>query len=93
MTRKEITARIKEHLRRFEADSKINKRDSNGMLPFWHSGCWVGGRWLFVLYVSYQGASHLTTAQAEEYLAWLDAGNVGTHYQMKREYDHATQKS
>ncbi len=84
MTRKEITARIKEHLRRFETDSKINKRDNYGLLPFYNTNCWVGGRWLFVLYVAYQGASRLTTAQAEEYLAWLDAGNVGPHHQMER---------
>ena len=35
-------------------------------------------------YVSYQGEASLKKAEAEAYLAWLDAGNVGRHYEQQR---------
>ena len=85
MTMKEIASRINAHLKRFEADPKINAAKSCGgsasrLHPYWHAGSCAYGRFVYVTYVSYQGQSNLTKTQAENYLAWLDAGNVGTHY-------------
>lgn len=86
MTMKEIASRIRAHLKRFEADPKINAakpygRAGNKFHPYWNVGSRAAGRFVYVTYVSYQGTSHLTRDDAENYLAWLDAGNIGTHYE------------
>jgi hypothetical protein len=36
------------------------------------------------VYISHQGECFLKRAEAEKYLAWLDAGNVGKHYGVPR---------
>jgi hypothetical protein len=81
----ELAARINEHLTRFESDPAINKPledSSSRMKPFFNARAWKHGNGVGVCYVSYQGASQLTRAQAAEYLAWLDAGNTGKHRQL-----------
>ena len=88
---KEIARRISVHLRRFELDPKINAKDPNyGTRPYYHTHAWHGGPWVMVQYVSYQGSSSLTKDGALAYLAWLDAGNVGRHYEFERETKEAT---
>lgn len=82
---KELAARIDAHLKRFEADPEINKPRRDGTHPYYQCGAWSAGRWLNVLYVDYQGTTSLTRTQAEQYLAWLDAGNVGRHWDAERE--------
>ena len=47
---------------------------------FYRPGAWVAGGWVNVRYVSYQLTYSFRRADAEAYLAWLDAGNVGKHY-------------
>lgn len=91
---KELAEKIREHLARFEADPVINaerffehngERKSKG-IPFFHANAYYpGGPRIGVVYVSYQGSTNLTRDEAEAYLAWLDAGNVGTHFRMKHE--------
>lgn len=80
----EIAYKITGHLHRFQADPKINvsrsHRGHSGTVPYWNAGAHAAGRYVAVTYVSYQGTSHLTKSEAERYLAWLEAGNVGTHY-------------
>ena len=44
----------------------------------------VAGRYIGICYVNYQGHSNVTRADAERYLEWLDAGNVGKHHQAPR---------
>jgi hypothetical protein len=80
MKNADIAARILSHLKRFESDPVINVRQRN-LLPYWNSSASESGRYVYVQYIGYQGQSHLTKAQALVYLAWLDAGNVGRHYQ------------
>jgi hypothetical protein len=82
LTNTEIAQRINEHLKRFETDPVINAPMNHGMkvTPYYNAGASNGGRYVAVGYVSYQNTSFLTKAQALEYLAWLDAGNVGKHY-------------
>jgi hypothetical protein len=81
----EIADAIGVHLRRFEADPKINvsyktdKSISTGLHPYYQTGTYAAGRFVMVTYVTYQGADSLTKDAALKYLAWLDAGNVGTH--------------
>ena len=82
----QIAAQIDTHLKRFERDPKINKVDKkkrSGLHPFYYAGAWAGGRWVYVKYIDFQGSSNLSRAEALAYLAWLDAGNVGQHYEMK----------
>lgn len=92
----EIADRIRAHLRRIEGDEQLNpwfkmvdgKRVPDptrmGMRAFYHSGAVSAGRYVSVTYVSYQGRSSLTRAEAIAYLEWLTAGNVGTHFKQQQ---------
>ena len=85
MRLKEIAERINAHLKRFEADKEINKRDNRrgmNLQRFWDAGCWwiPGSTRINVIYVSYQGSTTISKGEALTYLEWLDAGNVGQHY-------------
>ena len=83
----EIASRIDKHLKRFEADPKINAcRVSHGNTkPYFYASAYARGRYVYVGYITYQGLSHLSKEQALIYLAWLDAGNVGRHLEALRE--------
>lgn len=90
----EIATRITTHLSRIEADVILNPprrfdRDlgrwvegDGGTRRLWLARAQRAGSRVRVSYVSYQSAANLTRAEALAYLAWLDAGNVGTHYEM-----------
>jgi hypothetical protein len=85
--------KINAHLRRIEADPKLNpsKRfdkdakewvlDAMGVRDYYGAQAHGDRHRVWVIYVTYQGGSRLSIEDAEKYLAWLDAGNVGTHYQ------------
>lgn len=78
-----IAARINAHLQRFEADKEINAIPPDrrlGIPPYCRPSAVASGRFVYVCYVSFQGQVHLNRIDANRYLAWLDAGNVGTHY-------------
>ena len=76
---KRLSEAIHAHLKRFESDPKINRRN-DGATRFYIAGSWGDRHRVGVRYVSYQGVSHLSVEEAARYLAWLDAGNVGTHH-------------
>jgi len=87
----EIARAIYEHLQRFAADPKLNQTewvDGNGQKRsttlYWHPYAGRGGSRVSVRYVSFQGTTTLTRAEAEAYLTWLDAGNVGRHWDQQR---------
>jgi hypothetical protein len=82
-TIKEIATRIYAHLKRFEADPTINAvKDTTRLKPYFQANAYPNGRYLGVSYISFQGVSYLTKAQAADYLAALDSGFVGTHWQV-----------
>jgi hypothetical protein len=82
----EIAGKIAAHLQRFENDPEINKRrEANKLLPYHWAGARATKRHVSVVYVSFQGPSYLSKAEALEYLAWLDAGNVGRHFKMQHD--------
>lgn len=85
----EIAARISAHLKRFEKDPKINVTvgGSSGVRTYYNTSAARCGSRVGVCYVSYQGWTNLKKADAEAYLAWLDAGNVGRHYEALLERD------
>lgn len=82
-TLRDIATRINAHLKRFEGNKQINRlHRSSRTRPYYYAGAWMGlDAWVHVTYVSYQGGSNLRRAEAERYLAWLDAGNIGTHWE------------
>jgi hypothetical protein len=86
----EIADRISAHLARFEADPIINAPapsrmgSSEGLKKYWHSRARQAGAYVGIVYIAYQGASNISKAEALRYLAWLDAGNVGRHYEALR---------
>jgi hypothetical protein len=85
----EIAKRINAHLKRFESDPVINadkvhtnlRGQESRLKPYYCAGAAASGRYVFVMYVAYQGEIHLTKDEALRYLAWLDAGNVGKHWE------------
>lgn len=85
----EIAQAIDAHLKRFEADKAINAtRESNaGTRPYYGASCFAQkrDRKARVTYVSFQGTTLLSRDEALAYLAWLDAGNVGRHFEQQRE--------
>lgn len=83
-----IAARLQDHLSRFEGDAAIatsSYLDARGVLRrltrYFNACAYVAGSRIAVVYISYQGRSTLTRSEALAYLAWLDAGNVGSHYE------------
>lgn len=82
----EIAARIDTHLKRFEADPKINKRDPKyGGRTYYYAGASRAGRFVRVWYITYQGGDDLKRTDAERYLAMLDGGFVGRHFEALRQ--------
>jgi len=94
---KEIGERIDAHLQRIEHDPKLNPskhydkktdrwivdKTGTGIRAFYNASARGIGTRVYVIYVSYQGGSFIDLDVAEAYLAWLDAGNVGNHYQFR----------
>jgi hypothetical protein len=81
MKLQEIADRIKAHLDRFESDKTINvAKDGRSIHPYYNANASVAGRYVRIVYVSFQGETNLSKSDATEYLQWLDAGNVGKHY-------------
>lgn len=83
----ETAKRIDAHLKRFEKDISINrntKPDRSGLADYYGAGAGVSGRYVWVKYITYQNASHLTRADAEAFLAKLDAGWVVKHWEALR---------
>lgn len=76
--------RINEHLKRFEReeDEKIGGSTRGS---YYNAGAGANGRYINVCYISYQGSTNLTRTDAERYLAWLDSGKVGRHFEAFRE--------
>jgi DNA-binding response OmpR family regulator len=83
----ELAARINAHLKRFEADKQINapRASHANTPPFFNAGAFRAGRYVGVRYISYQYLSHLTRDEAARYLAKLDAGFVGRHFEALRD--------
>lgn len=77
-TLQEIAASIKAHLKRFEASPTVNV-EVNMRKPYYFANAWRSGRYVAVVYVSYQSPRCMEKTEALAYLTWLDAGNVGTH--------------
>lgn len=85
-----IACDIAAHLKRFAGDLRINRPVSIASDPttlqspymFTSVSSQRGSVW--VVYDNMRGGHRLTRAEAEAYLAWLDAGNVGTHLDMAK---------
>jgi len=85
-TCKEIAAAINAHLKRFEADrAGINAdKPGTGLRPYFWANA-HGDKRVWVTYITYQGSTSLTKAQAIRYLEMLDAGFVGRHFEAFRQ--------
>lgn len=84
MKLEELAKRIRAHLLRFEADKTINVARDSGLRPYYHPYASRAGSYVRVTYVTFQGGTTLTKDEAQAYLDWLDAGNVGTHWRAQR---------
>jgi len=92
----ELAQKIDAHLKRFERDPEINpgKRfdkeakewipDEMGIRDYYGARAHGDRHRVWVIYVTYQGGDHLSIEDAQKYLAWLDAGNVGRHFEALR---------
>lgn len=84
----EIAERIAAHLRRFEADPALRETQNTSgprMKLYWGAFTNVAGSRIRVGYVRGRFDDEcITKATALGYLAWLDAGNVGRHFEQQR---------
>lgn len=86
MKLQEISQKIDAHLKRLEADPVSNVRANGKSGPrFYHAGACVAGRFVGVVYVSFQSMTKLSKAEAEAYLVALDGGSNGRHFDVFRE--------
>jgi hypothetical protein len=91
VTLTEIAKRIDGHLRRMACDPEFNKerfwhslktgRQESMGRPLYGASARRAGNRVSVTYVAYQGSHNMPRADALAYLAWLEAGNRGTHFQ------------
>lgn len=85
MSLQDIAAALLAHLSRIEADPVLNPRDGGHPLGDRDIICPSVERAGSRISVQYRTvADTLTKAEAAAYLAWLDAGNNGTHLDMIR---------
>ena len=85
MSLQDIAAALLAHLKRIEADPVLNPRDGGHPLGDRDILCPSVDRAGSRIAVQYRAVAHtLSKAEAAEYLAWLDAGNNGTHLDMIR---------
>jgi hypothetical protein len=80
----EIGRRIALHLRRLERD-EWNRTELVSGAHLHCPSAYRGSRYVRVRYRCFQAATSLNRQQATDYLAWLDAGNKGTHFDMNRD--------
>jgi hypothetical protein len=80
----DIAARIRAHLQRMETDPALNKQDDKYKTqPFYCANAYAAGRYVGVVYVSYQGATNLSKADALAFLSLLDSGQNVKHYALR----------
>lgn len=78
----ELAERIDAHLRRLEADKDVNVNPRAPKLKMLYSAAAEpAGRFVAIRYVSYQGFMNVSKADALAYLAALDGGFVGRHFE------------
>lgn len=81
----EIAKRITWHLCCFEADHDINESGPYGRRYYMPRARRSGAR-IRIAYKSFQQpGSPLTRDEATAYLAWLETGNVGTHFNFQND--------
>jgi hypothetical protein len=81
----EIADRLHSHFKRWESSQKLNPLSKEyGTRRYFHPGAWARGSRVFVRYVSYQCDHSIKKSDAEAYLAWIEAGNVGTVWEWER---------
>lgn len=89
----ELGQKIDRHLKRIERDPKLNPGrrfdkekdawipDEMGVRDYYGANAHGDRHRVRISYITYQAASFLPIEDAEKYLAWLDAGNVGSHHE------------
>jgi len=77
---KAVASKINAHLRRCERDPKINEKVRGDLRRFYNASAHYHRGKVCVCYVSYQGVSKLTPAEARVYLAHLDSGGTRRHF-------------
>lgn len=81
----EIARKITGYLKKFENDPGINITSKYGTTRYYQSCAFKCGRFVAIRYVSYHPHSPLSKTDALAYLAWLEAGNVGKHWDIKKD--------
>ena len=71
--------------RRLDKDRKEWVPDEMGVRSFYGARAKGDRHRIWIIYVTYQHGSYISIEDAEKYLAWLDAGHVGRHFEALRE--------
>lgn len=80
----EVASRIRAHLKQLENDEAWNVT-KDGRRRMWQAYATRAGSRVACTYVSYQGTTNLTRDEAMRYLAALDCGFKGRHFEAFRE--------
>lgn len=80
----EVASRIRAHLKQLENDEAWNVT-KDGRRRMWQAYATRAGSRVACTYVSYQGTTNLTRDEAMRYLAALDGGFKGRHFEAFRE--------
>lgn len=91
LTLEEIADRIDRHLKRIEREHNEPRGTRGELSKYFLASAVRFGAYVHVTYVNYQGGTNLTRAEALHYLAALDRGFVGTHYEYFRQNPPPTQ--
>jgi hypothetical protein len=81
----EIADKISVYLKEFEKNQTVIKKEDGGNehTKYYCARAFKSGAYVSICYKSYQGFSNYKKEKALQYLRWLEAGNVGTIYEMK----------
>ncbi len=78
---KEIADHIHRHLKRFENSTKINATNPiHNVKPYYGAAAVAHCGYIYIKYILYQSDWKLGRVEAEQYLKWLNEGNIGKHF-------------
>jgi hypothetical protein len=80
----EIAARIAAHLRRLESSRTTNPVNKWKTTKYYYAFARRAGNRVRITYVTHQGGDNVTRDEALAYLAKLDAGFTGKHWEAER---------
>lgn len=81
----QLASAIDGYLKHFVATQTSQDNPDEGRGAFYLASAYARQNRVVITYISYQGETPITIEEAERYLEWLGAGNVGRHFEALRD--------